>query len=205
MKKSHLLILALLLITSINLIGAYYSSGYYFDSQLTSLTQFFERLGQDNIFLAIVLLVSTGLINYSLARFMRSKEGKLNPLAPVLSFALGIGITAVVSQIQINGEDLYYYLIYQLGLETELMQIVVILVVFVAAILLVWKIMRWGNLGFLIAIISVALIYLGITSDFEQANKAMTIAGGVVLLFVGIHLGRRTKKKRKEKATPKAT
>jgi hypothetical protein len=178
--KRVFLILAFLLI-GISFVSAY---GEF------SLSNFLDSIDPSTLVLGTLFLIFFAVINFSLGRFFKNSKGEPNkPVTTIVS--LGVSVLAIYG-IHRSGwdyESLFSNFFSGVGISTEALYPILMLVVFGLAIFLMFK------FGIGATFLSFGILFLGLALIGAVYQKTLLgIIGGVLILIGAFLLYRRTRK-----------
>ncbi len=171
--KKRLLIFSIITLALINFASAY--TGIVSD--------FFNEIGIDNLFLIIVFLGSFTISYFPLSRIFNQNRAA----AGVLAFLVGLGITAGVNYMEWDISGFFY----ELGIDEGLLLPIAFLVSTILIIFTIWKV----GIGVVLIILGILFMVLSHWA-YEQE---ITLAIGIIAFILGIFLWwKRRKKKQKD-------
>jgi hypothetical protein len=155
---------------------------------MVSIGDFLDAFGFENLLLIATFLISFALINFSLKKVLKDSAGQPNKaVAGVVAFAVSMLIVYGVHRIGFDLENFFY----DLGLDENLLEIIVPLIVLAAAIWLIYKV------GIVLLLIIVGLLFIIVSFTDWVYESGILLFTGIGLLILGVII--RWWKKRKPK------
>ncbi len=187
MKKSICLLYVFFSIISLNLVSAQFGNFGSF-----SLMDFIDSgIGFDNFVFMAVFLIFFAFLFFIFGKVFKSPTGEPNKaISGTISFAISALITYGMYK---TGFDVAS-LLYQMGIEQEVLYPIIFLVIFIGLIYL----MKKFGLGKALMLLGLLLILLTLLTDIIYEEGTVLIAG-IIFLLIGLWLWGRKNKKEKMK------
>lgn len=166
MKK--IVVMAWLFVIFLNFTSAAFGGNF-------SLSSFLDNIDSSTMVLGILFIVFLALLQFSLSKFFKNKEGQVNkPVVTVLSLALSLGAIYGINKMNIDVEDFFY----SMGISQDLMSTVLPFVIIAAIIFLFWKLK-----SITILLLGLLFIFLG-AFDIAEQDPSYTIGGILIIIWL---------------------
>lgn len=142
---------------------------------MVSIGDFLDAFGFENLLLIATFLISFALINFSLKKILKDSAGQPNKaVSGVVAFAVSMLIVYGVHRIGFDLENFFY----DLGLDENLLEIIVPLIILATAIWLIYKI------GLVLLLIITGLLFILVSfTDWVYESETLLFAGIALLIL----------------------
>lgn len=176
MKKRNISIISLITLSLINSVSAQFYGGY----NRFSLTGLLDSINPSTMILGVLFIIFFAFINMSLGKVFKNQYGEPNKaIAGVVAFAVTTLIIYGINRYGFDIEGLFY----GLGLSSDLLYILLLIILFIGAIFIYLRFKFRG----LFLIFGLLLMLLTVFTDIFY-EKGITFVIGAILFIIGLWL-----------------